>query len=453
MQAEQTLWAGVAQIIAPPLPMATEQQSPIQQRRRRGYVPGMDDGREVLELVRDDGMLRWVWHEPTGGGRDGGRRAWRAVSPSPRDLVQRFEYRPPGINRITAGLQDLDARLNPNRGLRVWTKDGWESANDAALRQLQGRVLLLVHGTFSRCEMYDSELTAPGWQENGAPSAENQKLWTDWTRPGNPYAAVLAFDHPTLSMAPWLNALDLREALVSLTASGTARLDIVCHSRGGLVVAWALKLGPMPVDNVVFVGSPLVGTSLAAPDRLAAALDLLANVADAVGVLGKGVAMAFPPAMPLALGAAGLAKVVGKALHLGAALPLTDGAVGLVPGLMAQSRVGNNLEIERLFPLPTSARLSGIGCEFRPDEVQEPVWKFWKRFSNLADQAKYFGADIIFGQRNDLVVDIDSMNQLGRPDRRLAAVDWHDLGASPRTHHCSYFRDERTIALLRDALR
>lgn len=453
MQADQSLWAQVAATVGQPLPPATEQQSPIQQRRRRGYVAGMDDGREVIELVRDDGLLRWVWHEPSSSSRDGARRTWRAVSPAPRDLVQRFEYRPPGINRITAGLQDLDHQLNPNRGLRMWKDNGWKATTEGELRQLQGRVLLLVHGTFSRSEMYDSELTAPGWREDGSSSAENQSLWKEWTRPGKPYATVLAFDHPTLSVAPWLNALDLREALTPLTNTGKTRLDVVCHSRGGLVVAWALKLAPLPVDHVVFVGSPLVGTSLAAPDRLAAALDLLANVADTIGVLSKGTAMAFPPAMPLALGAAGLARVVGKTLRLGAALPLADAAVGLVPGLMAQSRVGNNLEIERLFPLPTSARLSGIGCEFRPDEVQEPIWKFWKRFHNLADQAKYLGADIIFNQRNDLVVDVDSMNQFGRPDRRMLAVDWHDLGTSPRTHHCSYFRDERTIALLRDALK
>lgn len=373
----------------------------------------------------------------------------------PGDLVQRFEYRPPGSNRITSGLQTLDTQLNPRSGLHRWTGGGWQAVKEGEpfLRQLKGRVLLLVHGTFSSSEMFSSELNAPGWREDGSSSDANQTLWTDWTGQGGAYAAVLAFDHPTLSMAPWLNALDLRKELTPLTDAGQMELDVVSHSRGGLVVAWALRLAPFPaVKRVVFVGSPLAGTILAAPDRLAIALDLLANVANAFGVVSKGAAMAFPPAMPLALGAAGLAQVVGKALHLGATLALADAAVGLVPGLMSQSRVGNNMEIERLFPLTTQARLTGIGCEFRPDEVREPVWKFWKRFSNLGDQAKHLGADIIFGQRNDLVVDVDSMNQLGHPDQRLPAVDWHDLGASPRTHHCSYFRDERVIAHLRDVL-
>lgn len=446
------LWARVAAEVAPPLPPAAEPASPIQQRRRRGFDLAADDGREIVELVRDDGVLRWVWREPAMRSRGSGRRAWRAVGADPRDLVQRFEARPPGTNRITAGLTALDLQLNPVRGLRAWKGGAWAAVSAAELAALQGRVLLLVHGTFSKSAMYDTELNAPGWTDSGAPSDANRRLWADWTTPGKPYAAVLAFDHATLSLAPWLNALELVQALAPLTQAAQAQLDIVCHSRGGLVTAWALKMAPLPVARVVFVGSPLVGTSLAAPDRLAVALDLLANVAEALGALGKGVALAFPPAMPIALGAAGLAQVLGKALHLGAALPLADAVVGLVPGLMAQSRVGNNLEIERLFPLPTAASLAGIGGEFKPDEAREPVWKFWKRFSNIADQAKFHGADIIFGQPNDLVVDVDSMNQLGNPAARLGGVDWCDLGTSPRTHHCSYFRDERTIQFLRSRL-
>ncbi|MBB3197292.1 esterase/lipase family protein [Roseateles terrae] len=452
MQVDQTLWAEVAAQVAPPLAAAEEPVSSIQQRRRRGYQAAVDDDREVLELVKDDGVLRWVWSGPQAREQAGIRRAYRSVSSMPRDLVQRMEYRPPGVNRITAGLEDLDRQLNPSRGLRRWMGQDWQAVDASTLLAPKGRVLLLVHGTFSRSEMYSTELTAPGWTEQGTPSVANAALWADWTKSDSVYDAVLAFDHATLSVAPWLNAIDLIEDLKPLADKGVT-LDVVCHSRGGLVVAWALRLAALPVSRVVFVGSPLVGTSLAAPDRLSAALDMLANVADALGGLSKGVSLAFPPAMPLALGAAGLAKIVGRTLKLGAALPVADVVVGAVPGLMAQSRVANSPELVRLFPLPTAAALFGVGGEFKPDEVQEPVWKFWKRFSNLADQAKYYGADIVFGQRNDLVVDVDSMNQLGSPSSRLSGVNWCDLGPHPRTHHCSYFRDERTIDMLRMALR
>jgi hypothetical protein len=134
----------------------------------------------------------------------------------------------------------------------------------------------------------------------------------------------------------------------------------------------ALKLAPLPVDQVVFVGSPLMGTSLASPTGCARRWTFW-PMADAMSQLARGTALAFPPAMPLALGVAGLAKVLGRVLNLGAALPLADAVVGLVPGLMSQSRVDNNLELAQLFPLPTQARLSGIGVVFKPDDVAADV--------------------------------------------------------------------------------
>ena len=438
MSGTSSLWSRVAQDIAPSMPPAVTAQSPIQQRRRRGFSPATDDGRETLELVRDDGILRWAYRPPAQVVA-GGRRAWRSIGVDSREVVQRFEYPPLGRNQITSALASLDHKLNGARGLRRWRNGAWQSVSRDELAALQGRVLLLVHGTFSRNEMYDSELGA---------TASGTTLFDRLASAGQPYSALLAFDHATLSVPPWLNAVDLIDSLAPLKA----RVDAVCHSRGGLVLCWALKVSPLLVDRVVFVGSPLIGTSLAAPDRLRGALDLLANVADAIGNVATGVAVAFPPAVPLATGAAGLAKVLGKTLNLGASLPIGDALVGLVPGLMSQSKVGNNLEIERLFPLPTAAKLYSIGVTFEPDEIREPAWKFWSRFSNIVDQAKYLGADLIFRQPNDLVVDTASMNQLGQSGPILTP-DWNDLGKSPVTHHCSYFRDQRVIAFLDQKLR
>lgn len=437
-----TLWSDVGRTLAPPLPPVLDARSPIQQRRRRGFDTRVDDGREAVELVREDGVLRWVWRPPAHEQRQG-RRAWRSLGLDPRDVVQRMEYAPLGRNQITGALEALDLTLNPARGLRRWNGGAWQDVDAATLAALSGRVLLLVHGTFSRSEMYDSELRA-----TPAGATLFDRLTGAGGASSGPYSAVLAFDHATLSMAPWLNALDLVRALRPLTAG----LDIVCHSRGGLVVSWALQLAPLPVQQVVFVGSPLMGTSLASPARLREALDLLANVADAVAALSQGVAVAFPPALPLAMGTAGLAKVLGKALHLGAGLPVPDAVVGLVPGLMSQSRVDNNLELRRLFPLPTTARLSGVGVSFQPDETKQPLWKFWSRFSHLADQAKYYGAELVFGQPNDLVVDTDSMNRLGDA-LRIPGADFRLLQDHAGTHHCNYFRNPEAVDFLERRLR
>ena len=159
----------------------------------------------------------------------------------------------------------------------------------------------------------------------------------------------------------------------------------------------------------------------------------------------------LPSLEPLALGVGGLATVLGKVLQLGARTPLADAAVGLVPGLLAQGRVANNLELDQLWPLPTRADLHAIGGSFMPSEVNEPLWKVWKRVTNLKGQAMYYGADLIFDQPNDLVVDSASMNQAG--PRVLGAPQWEDLGVSATTHHCSYFQDLRVLAWLDRRLR
>ena len=139
-------------------------------------------------------------------------------------------------------------------------------------------------------------------------------------------------------------------------------LDVVCHSRGGLVLSWLLRMQPVPVERAVFVGSPPLGTSLAAPDRLRAGLDMLANYAELVAGLGLAVA----PVMPIASGVAGLAKILGKALRLGSGLPVVDAAVALVPGLATQQHVANNLDLRQLFADDwlTQPDLSGIGVAF-----------------------------------------------------------------------------------------
>jgi Alpha/beta hydrolase len=435
--------------------------TPIQQRRRRGFSSEADNGLAAVQLVEDDGILRWVY-EPPLLRRAGTRRAWRASVTSWRDVVERYEFPELGENQVTAALVGVDMMLNSERGLRRWERapggafgEGtWRAISPHEVRAVKGRVLLLIHGTFSKSGMYDSELLAVPEKNPPLPGTPGQQLWERWTDPKNGYAAVLAFEHATLSVAPWLNAIALVRALDGLQAP----LDVLCHSRGGLVARWALSFGHLKVSQIVFVGSPLMGTSLAAPNRLRAALDLLANVASAVSITSVGVAAAIPPAAPLALGAAGLSRVLGRTLRLGSSIPLADAAVGLVPGLQSQSRVANNLELRELSQTTTNVKLRGIGVVFKPIEVETSPWKFWKRFSNLGAQAGYYVADMIFQQPNDLVVDIDSMNQLGPKDKndiapRLDTAEWKNLGEKPDTHHCSYFRDAAVIDQLDKWLR
>ena len=223
----------------------------------------------AVSLIDDDGLLRWLYEPPPA--RSGRRRARRRAVPSIDGTpIRTIPIQDLPSNQILDAIALLDDKLTPKQGLRIW--------RNGALVPLPAqpidakRVLLLIHGTFSKSDMFFEELDATAEGKAYLASAEVE------------YGAILAFDHPTLAVSPWINALDLQAALARVTG----RIDVVCHSRGGLVTAWWLRLARRDVDNVVFVGSPLAGTSLASPAALRQALDHLATAAKGIAVASRG---------------------------------------------------------------------------------------------------------------------------------------------------------------------
>jgi pimeloyl-ACP methyl ester carboxylesterase len=421
------LWDRVESVLALEQPALDDAKVPISRRRRRAFQAEELDGRASLDLVRDaDGILRWIYSPPARQALTG-RRTYRALGIDEPEVVRRFRFHDLKPNQVTQGLQVLDARLTPHPGLKRWHEGAWHPVAPGALDGT-GEVLLLVHGTFSHVRAFTDQLAA---------TPDGQALLQRWQAH---YGAILGFDHPTLSVGAWSNAVDLAQAIAGIRGP----IDVVAHSRGGLVASWLLRLHQVPVRQAVFVGSPLTGTSLAAPDRLRAALDLLANVGEALAQAADGASAA----MPLAAGAAGLARIFGRVLRLGSSLPVVDGAVVLVPGLAAQQRTSNNLELQQLFRAPwrTTTQLSAVRAAFHPAESDQG-WRFWRRFTNIGDQLLYAGADLIFEGDNDLVVDVAAMAQLGEGS---VLADVHDLGRSASTHHCNYFRDPAVLRFLRD---
>lgn len=406
-----------------PLPGEAE-PLPISMRRRRGFTAAMSDPRAAVSLRDDDGVLRWNYEPPPSQAVRG--RSRRAGWFNFGDVLKRFEYEDIGPNQITQGLTALDARLTPHQGLRQWV--GGVLVPAPAPQVADQRTLLLVHGTFSNSDMWFDQLGA---------TPAGQALLAQWTQVYGD--RVFAFDHPTLSVAPWLNALDLHQALRGIAGP----IDVVCHSRGGLVTSWLLRLAPVRVQQAVFVGSPLAGTSLASPYRLRVALDLLANVANALSLAGNVASTVFP----LAAGAAGLAKVLGKTLQLGASLPIADAAVALVPGLASQQRVNNSAETRALFGdrWLVQPRFAVVSADFEPN-VDQPAWRFWTRFRNFGLQVASAGADLVFPGANDLVVDTDSMGFFGQPAQGKPQV--LSLGKTATTFHTNYFRDPAVVAFL-----
>jgi pimeloyl-ACP methyl ester carboxylesterase len=397
-------------------------------RKRARLDPRAGSRLATVALVEEDEVLRWVYDPPPASARRRARRA--GVSADDQEVIHGFQFLEVPPNEVVAKLQDLDFSMTPSRGLRVWT-----GRRPGPLKKdtLKGRLLLLVHGTFSRGDMFFEELAAtPDGEKFLAACAAK-------------YDAVLTFDHPSLAMSPWINALDLARA----TAGCAGPIDVVCHSRGGLAVAWWLYQARPPVERVVFVGSPLEGTSLAAPANLKRALDLLGNLSRALGTVGNAAATA----VPMLAFAGGLMKVLGGVLSLGGASTLVDAGLAIVPGLAAQSRVGNNFELERLFAEDWGTRyqLHAVLSNYEPSTTPEPWWKFWTHFREMPGRVLDWGADVIFSGPNDLVVDTPSMIRLGHvsvPKARQLAFDGDDA-----VHHCGYFRQPRTVDFLQSVLK
>lgn len=422
----------------------------LRRRRRKG---GAQDERVVtVTLTKDaDGVLRW---------EDGvvpfsrpGRRMRRGPGAvSSGETVKQLKFEKMRLNEIGQMLASLDQKLTPNLGKlrRVTSLDSnaWETVAQPAAVNANQRILVFIHGTFSSNDhVVGTELTT---------SEDGKKLLTALVKGAKkPYDEVLAFDHPTLSVSPMLNALDLSR----LFANTQAQVDVICHSRGGLVTRWWLEVFERSAKpgNVVLVGSPLGGTSLADPTRLRSGVEFLANIGNALGALG----LKFGGGNPFLVLSASLVKVISSFASLTAKTPLVDAAIAMIPGLAAQSRVANNFELSRLRTLHDRLpNYFAVKSNFQPEPVS--VWKFWKAFVDQpAMRAANTGVDFIFARdekdaleiENDLVVNTRSMTDLfGAEDDRARFKDVLDFGTNGSVHHVNYFQQPKTVEFIRKSL-
>ena len=429
---------GVRPVDRMPTTTRTPAQRPTYRRQRPPGEPvAAAPQQEIFSLVREGGVLRWrTGAASTMGPRQ--RAGGRAALPM-GDVVKQFAFERLEPSQVYTALVGLDRMLTPaavypesaGNGLRRLRNGKLEPFNDA--RKAAGKkVLLIIHGTFSNAE----SLIVHGLQKTAA----GNKLLADAEAK---YNLVLAFDHPTLSVSPMLNAFDL----AALLRPSPASIDIVCHSRGGLVARWFCEAFADTAlrRRVVFVGSPLAGTSLAAAPRLKSTLDLLTNIADALRTASD---MAW--ANPLFLAASGLLRVVSTVTGLAAKTPILDAAIALVPGLDGQSRVGNNQELLRLRANTGASdfaagqiRYFAVQANFEPKDIG---WNFLRLFSKPMQRLGDWGADLVFEGPNDLIVDTGSMAEVA--DQRIIHVA-HDFGTTDRVHHTNYFVQSETVHAVR----
>lgn len=407
----------------------------VAQRRRSRRRTGVDPVGVASLMLDDEGVL--YWSLDGGGGRSrGGRRHLRRGVPESRagEIVELYHYDKLEPNDVNSLLIKKDEELTPQQGL--WSLK--LNASHQVVRDTPGpkvagkkKRLLFIHGTFSKSEaLFAGMAQAPGG------TASVRALF-------DRYDEVLAFDHPTLSASPVMNAFDLARLL----SKADGPLDIVTHSRGGVVTRWLLEgiglhgSGPY---RALLVGSPLAGTSLASPPRLKGALDVFSNVGTVLKATGAAAVMYMPfLIVPLAL-----VRIASSVVSVAAKTPLLDAGVSMIPGLNGQSRVANHPELMRLraVRLAKPPEYFVVKSNF---ETEDPGWKFWKYFrkDRLADK----GADLIFDGPNDLVVDTSSMSDI--PGHDLPAASIKDFGTNSVVHHTNYFAQQETLDFMLEKLR
>jgi pimeloyl-ACP methyl ester carboxylesterase len=394
-------------------------------------VPAPGDGNgQVLLYAAEDGSLSWhvaIDVPPTAApDRGGERRTYRipraVVPPGEQDAgahrgivgaigkkvlkVLVFPLVDPVLGKVGDHFARRWEAKNRKTRVRWMTVDGYRSGDvpsftDADWGTLgQGRALLLVHGTFS---------TAHGGF-GGIPRETMAALHEKYG------GRVAAYDHPSISVTPKENA----ELLAGLVPDGAVlEVDVVTHSRGGLVGRELAATDRLRVRGLVMVASPNAGTLLADRKHLSDLLDRVTDLAQFVP--DNGVTDTL-----------GIVFAVVKQLAVG--------AVGGLDGIMAMNPAEDYLRELNGRPA-TDAVVRAVAADYEPP-----------RGAPLARVARDGATDLVFkAADNDLVVptlgcwDVDGA--AGFPiDERLV------LDASTSVDHNSFFRQadvsERLLAWL-----
>ena len=260
-----------------------------------------------------------------------------------------------------------------------------------------------------------------------------------------------------MSKSPLENAQLLCRSLPSWVADGPHALDLITHSRGGLVARALVQLPvgegddagriAKAVKRVIFVGTPNFGTSLANPSNWGRAADLLINLVhvDALGLYGK------------------MSGFLARLAVADAGVELLD----RIPGLQAQNpaAIGKHDFLGRLREAakPEQVRFSAVSSNYEPRRDEAHL----KFIAKLAGDA---AADEFFEGFNDLVVNSRHVWHDGSASGGQTLVDREnlllitpadsgfDMPEGPLAnlygvHHTNLFETEQTRQFLVEQLR
>lgn len=298
------------------------------------------------------------------------------------------------------------------------------------------RILLLVHGTFSSTVGAFGGLGTYDWGKEFLQAAFTS------------YDAVLGFDHRTLSVDPLENASELQKLLQSLTTPAAPTINVITHSRGGLVtrslIELLLPLEPEwkpRIEDVVFVAATNHGTRLAEPDNWHTFVDLYTNIALA-GTRALGL---IPQAQLFASITGGVIQGVGALVkYLIDELVIDKGAPGLAAMEPDGDFVTNINRTQPGQPDPQHSSYFAVTSNFESRGTGEGPREMPPAFlMMLADGF----VDRLFDTSNDLVVDIGSMGAID-PIVGGFIDGTFDFGSNRLVYHCNYFSQPETSAAL-----
>jgi hypothetical protein len=447
--------------------------------RRRGR-PGTAQGPQTVELrlpvqpderavvlLEQDGVYHWKFPDRVAQPRT--RRRGVIAEPEPQVITFRIELHataptgqrgiPQLVHRAVrvfvlkfgghAVVGNVMAHLERHVhtglvGIGSADPTSWQPIDPADVKLPKGRparVLLFVHGTFSSTVGAFGGLGAQEWGTDFLETALDH------------YDAVLGFDHRTLSVDPLENAAELLPLLRALKTPTAPTIDVITHSRGGLVTRSLIEL-LLPferdwkprVEHVVFVAATNGGTGLAKPENWHDFVNLYTNIALA-GTRALGL---IPQAQAFAAITAGVIKGVGALVKFLIDELVTDKAA---PGLAAMEPDGDFVtkinQKQPGQPDPKHSNYYAVTSNFEPrGSGTGPRELPPALLMLLADGL----VDRLLHATNDLVVDVGSMSAID-PATGGFIDDELEFGDNRLVYHCNYFVRPETSAALRTWLR
>jgi hypothetical protein len=389
-------------------------------------VPAPAEGREQALLSIDEhGVATWHFKGGRSGrvGVRGGKRTRTYTIPretaAPRAAAGRTRGLVPGLDKVIKvisfpvawaigrgarfAVREWDTGRHPSQ-VRAYGPTGTLADLDAQGwdKLTKGRTLLYVHGTFSS--------TLGGF--GALPGETRRELDRRYS------GRVIAYDHPTIADDPLVNA----QRFFELAGDRKLELDIVCHSRGGLVSRaiaerpGALKgLAPkVVVNSIVLVGVPSSGTILAEADHWNELVDRATTLLNLVP--GPGVVDALETVLAL----------------------VRSIAVETAHNLEGLDAMAPHRPFLKLFNVPAtgSALYRAIVSDFEP---KNPGLKEW-----LNDEVR----DALFDHLpNDMMVTIESMTGKNGSNR-FPVTDIRSMKPADAVEHARYFSQATTNAAL-----